>query len=280
MKVVLLTNDTPKAKCLEVLLLNQGINIEKVIVFSRQKSQKNGSVAVRVLKLIFRRLQNWLSTRSSEAKALEIEKQCRDICEKKLVEYLYEITSDIDGFNTTESVVVSDINSLEVETILKQIRPDLCVVWGTPILKTNILNLAPRFVNAHTSILPHYKGTFSEFWQCYNNDIGSVGVTFHLVDNGIDTGPIIYQVFQDIKGPLEPFSLRLNNTKLILQYYPGVVEALSVGGLNIQEQSLIEVSSIKTYRSSDITIEKRIELYSRLKCKHNHLPELIEKLPF
>ncbi|MDR1473888.1 MAG: hypothetical protein LBI41_04995 [Lactobacillales bacterium] len=45
----------------------------------------------------------------------------------------------------------------------------------------------------HISVLPYYRGSIAEFWQFYNNELEKVGVTLHLIDNKIDTGPIICQ---------------------------------------------------------------------------------------
>jgi methionyl-tRNA formyltransferase len=45
----------------------------------------------------------------------------------------------------------------------------------------------------HAGITPKYRGTHGAYWALYNNDMENAGVTIHLVDEGVDTGNIIYQ---------------------------------------------------------------------------------------
>jgi methionyl-tRNA formyltransferase len=47
--------------------------------------------------------------------------------------------------------------------------------------------------NLHISYLPYNRGAHPNFWSFYDNTPS--GVTIHLIDEGIDTGPIIYQKY-------------------------------------------------------------------------------------
>ena len=49
-----------------------------------------------------------------------------------------------------------------------------------------------ELLNVHFSLLPAYKGCFTSIWPIYCGEVAS-GVTLHLIDHGIDTGPIIDQ---------------------------------------------------------------------------------------
>lgn len=76
---------------------------------------------------------------------------------------------------------------------------DLIVVHSmSQLLKTNIFTI-PRFgtINLHPSLLPSYRGSNPWFWMYYNMDL-SPGVTVHYIDEGEDTGDIIYQEAFDI----------------------------------------------------------------------------------
>jgi len=81
-------------------------------------------------------------------------------------------------------------NSSECEQLLADLRPDVIVLGGAPILKRPILERASIAVlNAHPGILPSYRGNDVIAWALHNGD--PVGVTVHVVDAGIDTGPIL-----------------------------------------------------------------------------------------
>jgi methionyl-tRNA formyltransferase len=47
-------------------------------------------------------------------------------------------------------------------------------------------------INCHFSLLPKYKGVYTAAWPIINGET-ETGVTLHLIDRGIDTGPIIDQ---------------------------------------------------------------------------------------
>src|SRR5262245_52248233 len=57
----------------------------------------------------------------------------------------------------------------------------------TPVLK----QFEGRAFNLHIGMLPHNRGADPNFWSWF--DDSPKGVTIHLMDGGIDTGPIVEQ---------------------------------------------------------------------------------------
>ena len=89
---------------------------------------------------------------------------------------------------------VSSINTNEVKEMLQTIQPDVVIVNGTRIISKNILSSVNcPFINTHAGITPKYRGVHGGYWALVNNDKINCGVTIHLVDEGIDTGNILYQ---------------------------------------------------------------------------------------
>jgi folate-dependent phosphoribosylglycinamide formyltransferase PurN len=89
---------------------------------------------------------------------------------------------------------VTSINSASAITLLKEIKPDLIIVNGTRIISKKVLaSVSCKFINTHAGITPKYRGVHGTYWALVNNDIENSGVTVHFVDEGIDTGNIIYQ---------------------------------------------------------------------------------------
>ena len=70
---------------------------------------------------------------------------------------------------------------------------DLIICFGyRHILKNNFLSQCRcPIVNLHTSYLPFNRGAHPNFWSFYDNTPS--GVSIHLIDKGIDTGPILFQ---------------------------------------------------------------------------------------
>lgn len=81
------------------------------------------------------------------------------------------------------------------ESLIKQLPPDLdlgILAWWPRILKNELLGLTRLgFINTHPSLLPWNKGKHYNFWAIVEG--APFGVSLHMIDDGIDTGPIIAQ---------------------------------------------------------------------------------------
>jgi methionyl-tRNA formyltransferase len=82
----------------------------------------------------------------------------------------------------------------QIGRILKDLAPDIFIMHACPkILPEGVFNL-PLLgsVNLHPSYLPHYRGRHPT-QQVLRDKVDYTGLTFHVVDKGIDTGPILVQ---------------------------------------------------------------------------------------
>ena len=88
---------------------------------------------------------------------------------------------------------VSTINSKNCKRLLSKSSLDLIFNQSHHIVSKDILAI-PKvgILNRHGALLPKYRGRLSPFWQLLNNESRG-GVTFHLLDEKIDNGPIVYQ---------------------------------------------------------------------------------------
>lgn len=86
-------------------------------------------------------------------------------------------------------------NRPEFVQAMIELQSDLFIAIGyTNILTETILNVPRIFpVNFHPSLLPAYRGKHPLFWAL-RQDERQVGLTVHVMDTGIDTGDILYQV--------------------------------------------------------------------------------------
>ena len=160
-----------------------------------------------------------------------------------------------------EILTVSTINSEESYNFIIGAKPELLVVWGTSILKKRIIEIPKLGVlNAHSAILPDYRGNFVEFWQVYNRDYDKAGITIHFVNIGVDTGDIVFQKKLNKTTTPNPYLLSALNKIEVLNNYPTVIKSVLSGTAKRRKQGN---SSLPTYSLSEITMEKRLELYAR-----------------
>lgn len=81
------------------------------------------------------------------------------------------------------------VDSAEIE----RLNPDWIVSYGyTRLLAPAVLALCEgRVLNLHISLLPHNRGADPNFWSWFDGT--AKGVTLHLIDPGMDTGPVLAQ---------------------------------------------------------------------------------------
>jgi hypothetical protein len=82
------------------------------------------------------------------------------------------------------------------------------------ILKKSIIesSVAP-IINLHISYLPWNRGAHPNFWSFF--DCTPSGVSIHLIDEGIDTGPIIYQRY--VNFPKDQITFSQTYRQLIIE---------------------------------------------------------------
>ena len=99
----------------------------------------------------------------------------------------------IKSYNLHE-IEASSINSLKFKQEILKLNPDIILVgsWSEKI-KKEIYDL-PKIasINAHPSLLPKYRGPNPYYWTIKNQE-QMTGISFHLIDDGFDTGAILAQ---------------------------------------------------------------------------------------
>jgi folate-dependent phosphoribosylglycinamide formyltransferase PurN len=95
--------------------------------------------------------------------------------------------------------VVSDLNSKRAVETLREARPDGVVYAGGGILGDAFIEAARgRVLNAHSGRMPEIRGMNAAEWSLLLNV--PLAVTIHLIDGGIDTGPILERIDVPVAG--------------------------------------------------------------------------------
>lgn len=87
--------------------------------------------------------------------------------------------------------IVPDIHAPSVLKRVEELRPDLGVIYGGPILKPALFGI-PHFgtLSIHHGRLPEYRGKKTTFWEMYRGE-KVAGVAIQRIDAGLDTGNIV-----------------------------------------------------------------------------------------
>lgn len=118
----------------------------------------------------------------------------RSASKSRIASILHQAALTSDPPPQEKVIKVASVNDEHVVSILNRIKPDIVIVNGTRIISKKILeSVKSCFINIHAGITPKYRNVHGAYWALVNNDQEHCGVTVHLVDQGIDTGNIIYQ---------------------------------------------------------------------------------------
>lgn len=100
-----------------------------------------------------------------------------------------------------EIIDIENPNSGELNDLVNTLKPNVIFLSGCRILSPRTLEpIKVPVLNYHAGISPKYRGMFGGYWARRNNDLTLYGTTIHLVDTGIDTGPILYQEIIPLEG--------------------------------------------------------------------------------
>jgi len=112
---------------------------------------------------------------------------------KKLImrRSIFRVAQKFDISTLTVTGSVNDRRNLQE---LSKYKPDVFVSIGaSQIFKSELISMAPLgCLNLHTGLLPKYRGLMPTFWTLLNEE-DYIGVSVFLVDEGIDSGPIVVQ---------------------------------------------------------------------------------------
>lgn len=122
---------------------------------------------------------------------------------------------------------VPNIHASAVLERVSALRPDLGLIYGSPILKPELFEI-PRLgtLGIHHGKVPEYRGNKTTFWAMYNGD-PVAGVTIQKVNKGLDTGSIV----------------RTGEVKAERRAYPAVVRDLEALGLDLYLQAILDVKN-------------------------------------
>jgi folate-dependent phosphoribosylglycinamide formyltransferase PurN len=113
---------------------------------------------------------------------------------RRIAEIMHEAALDPRWPEQSEIIRVPSVNSPECIAQLKRLQPAVILVVGSRIIAGQVLGaIDASFINYHAGITPKYRGIHGGYWAKAAADDGNFGITVHLVDEGIDTGGVLYQ---------------------------------------------------------------------------------------
>jgi phosphoribosylglycinamide formyltransferase-1 len=127
----------------------------------------------------------------------------------------------------------------EIYECVRSLKPDLIVLAGfMQILEPEFVSdFLGRIINIHPSLLPKYPGLHTHQRAIDAGDT-SHGCSVHIVDSGIDTGPVIAQAAVEVKSCDTADSLQKKVLVKEHKIYPWVINSIGAGEIKIEVDDL------------------------------------------
>lgn len=123
----------------------------------------------------------------------------------------------------------------------------LLSVANLEVLSRDILARAKLAVNFHDGPLPRYAGLNAPVWAIMNGE-SHHGITWHVIDAGIDEGDILEQRLFEIAADETALTLNTRCFEVALESFPTLLTQLETGRITRQPQDLAQRS---LYRHAD-----------------------------
>lgn len=123
-----------------------------------------------------------------------------------------------------------------INTVALPFMPDVIAsVYYKHIIKGHVIDMVGgKIINAHAALLPRHRGRSAIPWAIIERDTFS-GVTYHYIDPGIDTGPIILQAAVLIDKQETQASLFEKVDAAVVGFFPAALELVQAGFAGVEQ---------------------------------------------
>jgi methionyl-tRNA formyltransferase len=163
-----------------------------------------------------------------------------------------------------ERIRAGELNTSRTAAFLRDAGVDTVLVYGTDLIKPPLLDAWPeRMINLHLGLSPYYRGTATNFYPLLNEEPEYVGATIHLIDAGIDDGPIFRHARPEITIDDQPHTI---GCKAILAGVRALIGVLrDVDRKTARPVPQWKADSARLYRRKEYHPRQVVDLYRKLR---------------
>lgn len=195
-----------------------------------------------------------------------------------LKRFLYDLLMPTGNRIFTKSLGLYDIkapsvNSDKFRKIIKKLKADVIIVgsWSEKFSTETINTPETACINVHPSLLPSYRGP-NPYLQVILNGETKSGVTFHIMDENYDTGPILYREQTEITDYETGLSLKLKCCGIARKSVEKVIDSFN-GNIQMplkqndeessyQKQISLKDSILNFEKETSLEIDRRIRAFT------------------
>ncbi|WP_299730923.1 formyltransferase family protein [uncultured Endozoicomonas sp.] len=186
--VALLGNDSQHRNTLATLIKND-VNVVGVCI---AESKKRGLPLDYIIRSFSRR--GFLTT-VSQMLARIVYLAVNQRLDRKLEAEIFNDKENCKIITDFSPLIVIDKSFSLQKEFISRLEPEILVVHTGSWVGRDVrgINTVKYVIGGHPGITPFYRGAHSPFWAIFNGDEMKVGWTCFLLDQGVDTGPVLEQ---------------------------------------------------------------------------------------
>lgn len=176
-------------------------------------------------------------------------------------------SEEIRNFKFTE-IKSGELNTGEILAKLKKTKPDILLVFGTGLIKKELIDIIPIILNLHLGLSPFYRGTATTIWPFINKQPEFNGATILKLDEGIDSGPILKLVlaeYEKFEGSQNIHSINNMLNKKAIEVMIQEAESIAKGKKLITVKQNLSLG--KLYKNKDFKPYHIIEANNYMKSE-------------
>jgi len=155
---------------------------------------------------------------------------------------------------------------VSLEELIKDVRPDVVLVFGWPrIINAHQLEKVPLgFVGTHPALLPRNRGRHPIVWSLVDGE-SKGGLTFFKIDEGVDSGPILWQESFPIDEKDHAGDVYEKMQSLATRAIPELMQALAGGAA----RGRLQDNEQATYRRKRVEKDGEIDWHGSVVTAYN-----------
>jgi methionyl-tRNA formyltransferase len=137
--------------------------------------------------------------------------------------------------------VVNSVNDAQVIEWLKEIKPDVTIVFGTCRIKPEIIRACSGvMLNLHGGNPEEYRGLDSHLWAIYHRDFAALSVTLHKINAILDDGEVVAQEQIKILPNMKIFELRRATTEICVRLVVKALKQWKKSGVIVAQKQTVK----------------------------------------
>lgn len=143
----------------------------------------------------------------------------------------------VDNSRPDKLIECKNVNDEDVYRRLAALEPDVILnVNNFDLIKPRLLRLPKDgIINFHNGPVPSYRGVNIPSWVIINGE-SRHAVTWHLVDEGVDTGPVVSESWFDLSDSETAISLIFRCIDEGIRILPTILDDYAAGNLTVKPQ--------------------------------------------